>query len=521
MVVGDALEVLRGMPAESVHCVVTSPPYFGLRDYGVAGQMGLETSPEVYLANMVAVFREVRRVLRKDGTCWVNMGDSYAASGRGSNPVDSAFQKQASNRGSVEGVHTDQARRAPSGFKPKDLMGMPWRLALALQADGWYLRCDIIWQKPNPMPESVRDRPTKAHEYVFLLSKSPRYFYDAEAVKEPVTGTAHARGGGVNPKARGYKMPDGWATGPGAHGTIHPEGREKGRSAAASEYPGRDARDENTRRAKTPGKNSRIHVDRDVAHGDRPFHPRQNESFSAAVAGLVSKRNIRSVWTIAPAPYRKAHFATFPSALVRPCILAGTSEAGCCQVCGVPWVRVTSKGEPDLEHQRACGGDVDGNYHGQATKDFSGAKAQNASEVKARILAGMRETQTICWKPGCKCEGTRTDTDGHGGSATSKKGHSQVQLGNEDESGDNPQPCIVLDPFGGSGTTAEVAVALGRHAVLIELNPEYLPLIQERVEAGKKTRGLGDAGTRRNKRARAEAQRRGEKQAELFDGRAA
>ena len=175
---GDVLTVLAALPADSVHCVVTSPPYWGLRDYGVEGQIGLEPTPEAYVAKMVAVFREVRRVLRPDGTLWLNIGDSYAGSGKGDNPNG----KQGTNEGTRFDSPTSGV--VPTGLKPKDLVGIPWRLAFALQADGWWLRSDIIWHKPNPMPESVTDRPTKSHEYVFLLTKAARYYYDAEAVKE-------------------------------------------------------------------------------------------------------------------------------------------------------------------------------------------------------------------------------------------------------------------------------------------------------------------------------------------------
>lgn len=185
---GDCREVMREMPEQSVHTVVTSPPYWGLRDYGVAGQLGLEPTPEEYVANMVAVFREVRRVLRSDGTLWLDLGDSYA------HGVPGGTAGQWNNR-KGGGGHTAEAVKGQKltggtmgfGAKVKDLVGIPWRVAFALQADGWYLRSDIIWSKPNPMPESVTDRPTKAHEYLFLLSKSPRYFYDADAVREPST----------------------------------------------------------------------------------------------------------------------------------------------------------------------------------------------------------------------------------------------------------------------------------------------------------------------------------------------
>jgi len=179
IICGDCLEVMRDWPDESVDCCVTSPPYWNLRDYGIAGQLGLEKTPEEYVAKMVEIFAEVRRVLKNEGTLWINLGDSYAGSrGTGGNPGD----KQYTHPGS-RSVRTRPD--VPVSLKPKDLCGIPWRVALALQADGWYLRQDIIWSKPNPMPESVRDRCTKAHEYIFLLTKKPRYYYDADAIREP------------------------------------------------------------------------------------------------------------------------------------------------------------------------------------------------------------------------------------------------------------------------------------------------------------------------------------------------
>jgi DNA modification methylase len=274
---GNCLDVLKTLEPESVQMCVTSPPYWGLRDYGVDGQIGLEDSPELFIEQMVAVFREVRRVLKKDGTLWMNLGDSYAGSSKGRNSDGIHYcltDLQASNKGAVSGkLKKSQAE----GLKPKDMVGIPWLVAFALRADGWYLRQDIIWHKPNPMPESVRDRCTKAHEYIFLFSKSERYFYDFEAIKEPVTGNAHDRGSGVNHKLR---TPSGWDTGPGSH---------KGLSGR--------------------------------------YKPKQNESFSAAVTGLVEKRNKRSVWTVPTHPFPEAHFATYPPALIEPCILAG-SKAG-------------------------------------------------------------------------------------------------------------------------------------------------------------------------------------------------
>ena len=174
---GDCRDVLKTLPAQSVHCCVTSPPYYGLRDYGVDGQIGLEQTPDEYVAELVEVFRQVRRVLQDDGTLWLNLGDSYASNGDLS---EGGSEKQRSNKG-ANNIH----RNINPGLRAKNLIGIPWRVAFALQADGWYLRQDIIWHKPNPMPESVTDRCTKAHEYIFLFTKSPRYFYDAKAIAEP------------------------------------------------------------------------------------------------------------------------------------------------------------------------------------------------------------------------------------------------------------------------------------------------------------------------------------------------
>tara|TARA_R100000808_G_C2154957_1_gene166482 strand:+ start:7006 stop:7944 length:939 start_codon:yes stop_codon:yes gene_type:complete len=182
--IGNCLEILSSLPEKSVHTCITSPPYWGLRDYGVDSQLGLEPTPQKYVENLVSVFREVRRVLRDDGTVWLNLGDSYCGGGRaGKNPE---LKSKHINFGKVQDMSTyTSPSKIPEGMKPKDLCGMPWRVAFGLQADGWYLRQDIIWAKPNPMPESVRDRCTKSHEYLFLLSKSSHYYYDHEAIKEP------------------------------------------------------------------------------------------------------------------------------------------------------------------------------------------------------------------------------------------------------------------------------------------------------------------------------------------------
>ena len=277
---GDCIEGLRALPDASVHCCVTSPPYWGLRDYGHAGQIGLEPTPEAYVARMVKVFREVRRVLREDGTCWVNLGDSYAGGGgfAPDAPCNVARREMIAEGDCKQGAFNlsqrQHTRNKSGGIKPqgaikaKDLVGIPWRVAFALQADGWWLRQDIIWHKPNPMPESVRDRCTKAHEYVFLLTKSERYYYDAEAVSEAVVCV---RGPGNKKPLKGVE-----------------EDGQKHRTRA----------------------------------GLHKAAERWRES------GPPSSRNRRSVWTVTTKPYSGAHFAVMPPDLVEPCIKAGCPEGG-------------------------------------------------------------------------------------------------------------------------------------------------------------------------------------------------
>lgn len=266
LILGDCLEVMKTLSDSSVHCCVTSPPYYGLRDYGVDGQLGLEKTPEEYVSKMVEVFREVRRVLRDDGTLWLNLGDSYSGSGKGGQ----SEEKRSEN---WQPEYANKGINYP-GLKPKDLIGIPWRVAFALQADGWYLRQDIIWSKPNPMPESVTDRCTKAHEYVFLMAKSQKYYYDAEAVKEPcASGPSDIR-----------KMQE-----------------------------------------------SRQRIDAKHFHSDPgplpAANPRTNIGNKRAV-GDPSGRNRRSVWTQSTQPFRGAHFATFPPDLIEPMIKAGCPVGG-------------------------------------------------------------------------------------------------------------------------------------------------------------------------------------------------
>jgi DNA modification methylase len=429
--VGDALAVLREMPAESIQCVVTSPPYWGLRDYGTAAweggdpacdhkldtqhqkqgatsqrqgrsntedqrnenfrsvcgkcgarrvdiQLGLEPTPELYVEHMVEVFREVRRVLRKDGTLWLNLGDSYASS----STYNTTNSLHSAHGWKQDGDHRPNVRANQIGLKAKDMVGIPWMVAFALRADGWYLRSDVIWYKPNPMPESVTDRPTKAHEYLFLLTKSADYFYDAEAIKEQ----------GVNPANH---MP-----GRGMTPTTHYHPANGGNADLLA------------------------------------LRNRLNDEGSAAM-----NRNKRSVWEIATQPYPEAHFATFPPDLVIPCVKSGTSEHGCCPECGAPWERVVDRKSLDRP-------DLPRDHPEWRPARYDNGKAGDPQGPGA----GQRftESSTLGWQPTCK--------------------HSNDLV-----------PCTVLDPFVGSGTTLAVARRLGRRSVGIELQANYLPLIEKRI----------------------------------------
>ena len=337
---GDVIDGLRDLPDGLVQTCVTSPPYWGLRDYGEDGQIGLEATPDEYVARMVDVFREVRRVLRDDGTLWLNLGDSYAAARGGSHMPAETLAGGTSGR-MADGATSNRGRGAgyqPSrdanryGLKHKDLVGIPWRVAFALQADGWYLRSDIVWSKPNPMPESVTDRPTKSHEYVFLLTKSAQYYYDAEAIREPDSGS---------PAGNGFA------------GRL--EHRISGGLAAGG----------------TEG----------------PWQP-------------GTGRNARSVWQITTKPYAEAHFATFPTELPERCILAGTSEAGACTACGAPHERVIVATAPDGREAIMRGGktrDANGKpLMGDNMIDHGTRGSFNSSGATlARRTAG--------WQPTCSC----------------------------------------------------------------------------------------------------------------------
>jgi DNA modification methylase len=271
---GDALELQGQLPSESVNCIVTSPPYWGLRDYGVEGQLGLEETPELYVEKLVEVFHRLRRVLRASGTLWLNLGDSYASG-------DRATYRSGASENKSQDIQNDMPRpKTPPGLKPKDLVGIPWRVAFALQAAGWWLRSDIIWSKPNPMPESVTDRPTKAHEYVFMLAKSERYYFDADAIKEPCA----------------------WPNGPNSPQSI------------ASPYGQGSTRRATKHRSVEPARGDGVNGGGSQAAGSISFP--------------TDFRNARSVWPISTEPFPEAHFATMPTELARRCILAGSPRGG-------------------------------------------------------------------------------------------------------------------------------------------------------------------------------------------------
>lgn len=284
--VGDCREVLRTLPDESIHCCVTSPPYFGLRDYGVDGQIGLEPSVGTYVEEMVSVAREIHRVLRPDGTFWLNLGDSYSRSGKGGSPGTSKNIKQKTNVGSL----STRGRVQNTRLVAKQLFGVPWRVALALQDDGWLLRQDIVWHKPNPMPESVRDRCTRAHEFIFMFSKNAKYYYDSEAIMEP--------------RSQGEQRPT-FRGGAYCNNSTH-DNSNGGKSTVVGN----------------------VRVDKQRGHSRR--HAGFNDRWDAMGRDeqCFGSRNKRDVWTVATSGFSGAHFATFPAALIKPCVLAGCPAGG-------------------------------------------------------------------------------------------------------------------------------------------------------------------------------------------------
>jgi DNA modification methylase len=475
---GDALETLSTLPSGSVHCCVTSPPYWGLRDYGMPGQLGLEPEPEDYVENMVAIFREVRRVLRDDGTLWLNMGDCYITEphgplpaggrrvpwGRTSRPSRGANRSYRRDRAPV----TAQKHRRPSfRLKNKDLVGMPWRVAFALQDDGWYLRKDIIWSKPNPMPESITDRPTSSHEYLFLFSKSgdslywthrdegrgtrkrPKpawrwrhrdtreecdaepaaqaddwmrfnlwtghdYFYDADAIREPHVYGDHPRNGVLD-------TPPVQAPGQDVQSGITRVRQRGNRKTPAGWATGPEDHHASGRFRPHPN--------------DRGLPPQPEEGGAFHPLG----RNRRSVWTIATQPFPEAHFATFPEDLVAPCIQAGTSAVGVCASCGAPRERQARLDRVGPTWNQT-GGKIEGGTRGD---DRRGRQYPERYQLEAT---------TVGWVATCECP---------------------------------PAPlrrALVLDPFCGSGRTGVVALRLCRRFLGIELSPEYVEMSKRLIE---------------------------------------
>ncbi len=425
---GDCLDQLKTLPDESVDCCITSPPYYGLRDYGIDGQIGLEQTPEEYVARLVEVFREVRRVLKDDGIMFLNLGDSYAGSGKGGQSEEKRsenWQPQYGNKGKRYGL------------KPKDLIGIPWMVAFALRADGWYLRSDIIWHKPNCMPESVTDRPTKSHEYLFLLSKSKKYYYDAEAIKEPHSGGSHKKRNdfGATPSEK-ILIAQGKAT-----------------------YVGLGAYKESP-----------------------------------------SGRNKRTVWTIPTRPYKEAHFATFPEKLIEPCIRAGTSEKGYCPTCGKPWVRQVERSRATYHRtedptqttgrkgmNRPRPGESD-RYVLGITQSELAAMLRKAAEGRECEMEAVFGSKWAHW--------TRTDSSGARIPTFQDAKEIYKRLGVEIpfnggvggwlpscSCGLDPVPGVVLDPFFGAGTTGLVAKKFGRMFIGIELNPDYIEMAKSRIES--------------------------------------
>lgn len=292
---GNCLETLKTLPDESINCCVTSPPYYNLRDYGIEGQLGQEDSPEAYVQNLVNVFREVKRVLRNDGTLWINLGDSYAGSGKGCNTdgtphKNSLTSLSGTNKGCVTGTFKIQKAKS-IGAKPKDLLGIPWLVAFALRADGWYLRQEIIWSKKNGLPESVKDRPTRSHEQIFLLSKSLKYFYDYEEIKEPITDPSAIK---ILQKIEDKKSTD-LCQGKTRDSALDIGGKlfESSMGGGGTSFPGHSG-----------------------------YFTKDGKCL------IKPTRNKRSVWHLATKPFRGAHFAVFPPALIEPCILAGCPIGG-------------------------------------------------------------------------------------------------------------------------------------------------------------------------------------------------
>ena len=440
---GDVMDGLRTLPDCCVQCTVTSPPYFALRDYGVNGQIGLEATPEEFIDTMVRVFREVWRVTRGDGVLWLNLGDSYSGSGKGptgENDIQNAeqrmeFDKSDSNRGSKK--TNLRGGTIPAGLKQKDLMGIPWRVAFALQADGWYLRSAMPWIKRNCMPESTTDRPTSAIEYIFLMTKSAKYFYDGEAIRVP--------------SSESYQN------------DTRPQGVLRQKVNKRSKYPneGQFKKQDQTGNPTYTGFNERWKekIKEQVAYGpardgfnragDRngdqaTRNYRNSDPFVESWQGLYSESENPLAFVINPQSRPELHFATFPDLLAATCIKAGTSEYGCCPKCGAPYRRIVE----------VSGGVIGQSWHPHADDEVTGQVGFKGDKSYKRESKG--------WEPTCKCD-------------------PQLLPGQYPPTA--LKPCIVLDPFMGSGTVAVVARDLNRSSIGCELNPEYVKIIRKRLQS--------------------------------------
>lgn len=368
---GDCLDVLKTLESESVQTCVTSPPYFQLRNYGIDGQIGLEETPAEFVASLVAVFEEVKRVLRPDGTLWLNLGDSYAGSGRGlnadgSHSSEGTDDKQSTNHGSLDvgravneksfsknliekGAIGNAWVKPPKGLKQKDLIGIPWRVAFALQDAGWYLRQDIIWSKPNPMPESVTDRCTKAHEYIFLLTKNAKYYYDNEAIKTPLKDASVARLIQDVESQNGSERVPGKSNGnmkAVAKGRDRSNGNRNGEGASTLDYKNLSVvgrKDHSFHTSRIEGKEWQPSMAGSGVDGHSGYFDAEGNPLCGVMA------NKKSVWTVTTQPYRDAHFATFPEKLIEPCILAGSREG---DVVLDPFNGAGTTGLVSLKHRR-------------------------------------------------------------------------------------------------------------------------------------------------------------------------
>ena len=438
---GDCIEGMRRLEGQSVNCVVTSPPYFGLRDYGVDGQIGLESRPDAFVEKLVEVFREVRRVLRDDGTVWLNLGDSYTGYW-GDKYAHKPFGDDRTADASTPPNKSTAFKEW--GMKNKNLIGIPWRVAFALQADGWYLRQDIIWHKPNPMPESVRDRCTKAHEYIFLLSKSERYYFDSEAMQEQA-----AKG------AAGSEFHTGKT---GAH--------QLGRASA---------------KPRTMGNKSHKYV---TAYDGSDTEEHRTKAGLMNIADTPwETRNRRSVWTVATKPYKGAHFATFPPDLIRPCILAGCHPKG--RRCDCDEVIASPTGSGPIEDPTMQTGRAGMN---RTRRDDEGTRPitrreQRHEAIEMKASPHRQEMERECGP--AFAHYIRTDRSGARPLPNDiRKKYMEAGWITEAPPCTHPieEAGTVLDPFGGSGTTALVALEEGRNAVLCELNPDYIALAHKRLE---------------------------------------